>query len=178
MKAIKEDADVVHLVSWNDYSETTEIAPSSGSQFLFYDLTAYYIQWYKTRTPPRIKEDAIYYSHRPQIIDLRPPSMPGMKMFHLLGSTPLQNDIEMIAMLKAPATLEIRLGDQVTKSEAMEGLQILKMPASVGRPRFRILRDGKVELEKSSDWEIKAGPQTLTADYFGGSSNRKFQALP
>jgi hypothetical protein len=177
-EAIKKNADFVHMITWNDYGEGTEFAPSSGSQFLFYDLSAYYIQWYKTGHPPPIVKDAIYYCHRTQIFDPTKIFQPGDLPFQLLGSTPLHNDVEMIAMLTKPATLQIELtGRQVEKS-VPAGLQVLTMQASPGRPIFRILRNSKIIAEKPSDWLIDADANKANPDYFGGSSTRAFVAIP
>jgi hypothetical protein len=51
------------------------------------------------------------------------------------------------------------------------------MPASPGRPVFRILRDGKAVVEKVGDWTIEPNPATANPDYFGGSSTRPFRAI-
>ena len=45
--AILGGADWVHLITWNDYSESAEIAPSTGTQYAFYDLAAFYAAWFK-----------------------------------------------------------------------------------------------------------------------------------
>jgi hypothetical protein len=92
----------VQMITWNDNGEATEFAPSSGSQFLFYDLSAYYIQWYKSGRAPSITRDAIYYSHRTQIFDPNKILTPGDEPMKLYGATPLQNNVEMVAMLTAP----------------------------------------------------------------------------
>lgn len=62
--AINGGADWVQIITWNDYSEATEIAPSSGTQWSFYDLTAYYTAWFKTGVRPAVTRDALYYFHR------------------------------------------------------------------------------------------------------------------
>jgi hypothetical protein len=67
----------VRMITWNDNGEATEFAPSSSSQFLFYDLSAYYIQWYKSGRAPAIIRDATYYSHRTQIFDPNKILTPG-----------------------------------------------------------------------------------------------------
>jgi hypothetical protein len=65
MKAIREKAQYAHVITWNDYSEATEIEPSSGTQFLFYDLSAYFISWFKLGRPPRtIRDVAIAKAQR------------------------------------------------------------------------------------------------------------------
>jgi len=67
--AIWGGADWVHLITWNDYSEATEIAPSTGTGHAFYDLSAYYTAWFKTGTPPPIRRDALLAFHRSQRTD-------------------------------------------------------------------------------------------------------------
>ena len=176
--AIAKNADFVHMITWNDYGEGTEFSPSSGSQFLFYDLSAYYIQWYKTGQPPAIVKDAIYYSHRTQIFDPTKLIQPGDLPFRLLGSTPLHNDVEMIAMLTQPARLQIELAGRQVEKSVPAGLQVMTMPASPGRAVFRIIRNGKTIVEKVSDWLIDANANIANPDYFGGSSTRAFVAIP
>jgi len=178
MQAIKSSADYVQLITWNDYSESTEIAPSSGTQFLFYDLSAYYIQWYKTGREPQIRADAIYYSHRPQIFNPAVDFPSGSKHFKIVGSTPLENDVEMVAMLTKPAKMEIELNGQRTDADMPAGLRVLRVAASPGRPIFRILREGRVVVQKVSDWTIDGKPARHVPDYFGGSSTRTFIAPP
>ncbi len=101
MKAIREKAQYAHVITWNDYSEATEIEPSSGTQFLFYDLSAYFISWFKLGRPPRIIRDTIYYSHRRQILNPGSPPRPDDKPLKLLGRGPVQNRVEMIGMFDA-----------------------------------------------------------------------------
>jgi hypothetical protein len=178
MSAIEGNAHYVHLVTWNDYSEATEIAPSSGTQFLFYDLCAYYIVWFKIGIPPKILRDAIYYSHRNQIFQPDHPPLQGDRPYRRFGDTPLSNDVEMLAMLIRPATLEINIAGHVYQQAVPAGLTTFRVPAEPGRPRFRIIRDGAVAVEKISDWTIESNPDAASALYLGGSSTRAFVAMP
>ncbi len=174
MQAISKHAAYVHLITWNDYSETTEIAPSSGTQFLFYDLSAFYTEWFKLGRPPTVIRDAIYYCHRTQIFSPDAHPRQGSNGFHNNGQTPVQNEIEMVAMLTSPATLEITVGPTTRRDNVGAGLQILLAPAQPGKPRFRILRDGRPVLEKVSDWTIEETAEKLNPAYFGGSTTRTF----
>ena len=178
MKAIESGADFAHMITWNDYAEGTEFAPSSGSQFLFYDLSAYYIQWYKTGRAPRIVKDAIFYCHRTQIFDPAKLLAPNDRPFRLLGTTPLHNDVEMVAMLTQPATLQIELADRTAELSVAAGVHILKMPANPGRPIFRIMRNGQTIVERASNWLIETKADISNPDYFGGSSTRNFISVP
>jgi hypothetical protein len=177
-RAIRDQPPFVQLITWNDYPEGTEFSPSSGSQFLFYDLSAYYIEWYKSGRPPPITRDAIYYSHRTQIFDPGRILIVGDRPFQLKGATELRNNVEMVALLTAPARLQIELGGRKTERDVGAGLQVLTMSASPGRPVFRIVRNGTIAVEKVSDWTIDGHPSVANPDYFGGSSTRAFRPVP
>ena len=172
-QAINGPSLYAHILTWNDYSESTEIQPSSGTQFLFYDLCAFYIQWFKTREQPTIIEDALYYSHRTEIYQNGERSKDDDQPFKLMGKTPISNDIEIVALLKKPAIVEIEL-DGRTIRQSGDKVAVLRMPALVGRPVFRIYRDGIIVVEKSSDWIIEGREVIANPVYFGGSTTRAF----
>ncbi len=177
MRAIARGARFVQIVTWNDYSETSGIAPSAGTQFLFYDLTAYFNDWYKTGTPPAILRDAIAYCERTEIIPSATGSIAGARM-QRMERTPLFNRIELLAFLTAPATLEITLGNHIWREGASAGLAVFSIPARAGRPIFTIVRDGRVVLRVTSAWEIHRSFTIENPAYFGGSSTRPFIAVP
>jgi hypothetical protein len=171
-QALQAKYPYAHLITWNDYGETTQFAPSSGSQFVFYDLTAYYIEQFKTGRPPAITADAIYYTYRDEIFDPGRPAAVGDKPFNHPGATPVTNDVEMVAMMRAPGTIRIQLSGQTVSANVGGGLQVLRMPARPGTPSFQILRDGKPVVQTPGAWPIVAQADKATPDYFGGSSTR------
>jgi hypothetical protein len=59
-KAFADRADWVQLVTWNDYSEHTHIAPSLGTGRLWYDLTAWYATVFKTGHEPIVTRDSLH----------------------------------------------------------------------------------------------------------------------
>jgi hypothetical protein len=177
-EVFRQDADYVHLITWNDYGESTEVAPSTGTQFLFYDLNRYFIDWYKAGAPPRIIRDAIYYSHRTQIFDPAHPPCPGDRPFAEHGTSPVRNRVEMVALLTAPAELEIQIGDQHERRAFGAGMAALTAPARPGRPVFRILRENRTVVETVSNWTIDTAPAVANPVYFGGSSTRPFVKIP
>lgn len=173
--AIRHAVRLVDLITWNDYSETSEISPSAGTQFVFYDLSAWFNDWYKTGAPPRIVRDAIYYCERTEII---PPAPQGSADFRRVGPTPVANQIEMLAFLTRPATLEIALNGHLFRREAPAGLQIFTIPAAPGQARFTIMRGGTPVVQVTSAWVIHDRFTLENPAYFGGSSNRPFIAVP
>jgi hypothetical protein len=177
-RAIFRNVDYVHIITWNDYSESTEISPSSGTQFVFYDLAYYYAIWFKTGRPPQIMRDAIYYTHRRQIERVGETANPGDIPMRLLGKTPLRNQIEMLAFLTEPAIMEIEIADHRYSKSAAQGLVEFDAPAEMGRPIFRIKRGGRTIVAKSSDWTIDDRQDMEDPTYAGGSSIRPFSDLP
>jgi hypothetical protein len=173
-EARQRNSDYVHVITWNDYGEATEVAPSTGIQYVFYDLAAYEIRWFKLGRPPRIKRDAIYYLHRTQLLDPSRVREGGSAAMHLRGATSLSNRIEMIAFLTKPATIEIEIAGRKTRKAAPAGLALASTPARSGRPTFRVNRDGRTVVEKQSDWQIQSEEDRVDPLYVGGSTTRPF----
>jgi hypothetical protein len=172
MQAILNGYKYVQLITWNDYSESTEISPSLEPQYVFYDLSAFYIEWFKSGRVPTITRDAIYFLHRRQIIDPNQThSYPEAPMNS--HGDPVRNEIEMLALLTGEAILQIRMGSRVREQVASAGLVSFKIPASPGRPVFSIIRHNRVVVQVRSDWEIQAHPDVEDPVYAGGSSTRR-----
>jgi hypothetical protein len=161
----------VHIVTWNDYSESTHIAPSGGTQFAFYDLTAYYIEWAKTGAAPPIVRDSILYFHRRQLFATGRSTMPETPMVEATGG-PIVNEIEMVGFLTAPGTMQITIGSSVYTSSAQAGLNVFRVPAAAGTPTFSIIRDGNTVAQVVSSAPIVAQGYVQDPTYVGGSSTR------
>jgi hypothetical protein len=172
MQAISDRAQFAHILTWNDYGETTEIEPSSGTQFLFYDLSAYFTAWFKLGDAPKITSDAIYYSHRTEIYTDGEQLERNDRLFKRMGGTPLSNAIEVVALLTEPSTLEIEIAGRTFARRAPAGLVMFEAPALPGRPIFRVRRRGAIIIERASDWIISEHPVKANPAYFGGSSTR------
>jgi hypothetical protein len=71
--AIQGKADWVQLVTWNDFSENSQMSPAFGIQFGFYDLAAYYIAQFKG-APTIIRKDAVQLFFRDQVVGPGEPS--------------------------------------------------------------------------------------------------------
>ena len=148
------DAEWVQLITWNDYSEATEFSPSSGTQWAIFDLTAYYVAWFKTGEQPAIVRDAIYYAHRLHATTAEPDLTQQESVYKLVnGGSPL-DEIELLAFLTAPATLEIEVGDHVDMIQAAAGIQSFRVPLAEGTPSFRIVRDGSTVAAVESAFPI------------------------
>ena len=151
--ALDFDAGMVQLITWNDYSEGSEIAPSTGTRWAFYDLTAFYTSYFKTGKQPEIVRDAIYYFHRTQNADAPCDLSRQKKQFKVKGPE-VFNEIELLGFLKEPGTRRIMLNGKVHEQEFPAGIHSFKIPLEEGRPEFSLLRDGKELISLKSNREI------------------------
>jgi hypothetical protein len=140
------------LVTWSDYSEGSEIAPSTATRHAFYDLTAYYTSWFKTGKQPAIVRDAIYYFHRVQPTTASASSPNQAKPFSVKGEA--SNEIELLGFLTQPGTLEITIAGKTHTRQVEAGIQSFTIPLTLGSPTFRLVRDGKTIVQRKGAWEI------------------------
>lgn len=153
--AIRGSADWVQLITWNDYSESTEIAPSTGIGYAFYDLTAYYTAWFKTGVRPALRQDALMAFHRIQRSDVRL-RLQRSPWINRIASEPTRDEIELLAFLTAPGEVEIAIGSDVVRSHAEAGLTIVHAPLRIGTPTFTLVRGGKSVIAMKSPWTVVA----------------------
>lgn len=152
--ALEGDAEWVQLITWNDYSEATEVSPSSGTQWAVFDLTAYYTAWFKTGEQPAIVRDALYYSHRLHATSAAPDLTKQQSVYKQVNGGSPADEIELLAFLTAPATLEIEVGGSVKSTEAGAGIQSFRVPLAEGTPSFRIVRGGSTVASVDSAFPI------------------------
>lgn len=169
--AITGGSDWVQLITWNDYSEHTVIAPSTGTQYSFYDLTAYYTTWFKTGKQPTIIRDVLYCFYREHKTTLNPNKQ--TKLFKVDGGSDSPSDqVELLAFLTSPGTLEIEIMGEKKQKDVPAGITSFKIPMKAGRPIFRLLRDGKNVIILPGAFKIKSETDYQNLIYYGGSSSR------
>ena len=173
--AIGGEADWVQVITWNDYSEGTEIAPSTGTQWAFYDLTAYYVAWFKTGRPPTVARDTLYYFHRSQPTTAVFDRDRQPQAFRSRGGEAPRDEVELVALLSSPGVLEIDT-DRSYRRAAGAGMTSLRAPLAPGRPRFRLERDGATVIALESAWPVVDRVVYQDLLYRGGSSSRSVAA--
>jgi hypothetical protein len=146
--AIEEGADWVFINTWSDYSEQA-MAPSTAIGFAPYDLSAYYLQWFKMGEPPAITRDVLYYSYRRHHSSLEPAHGRKWKVVAEGENREVRDEIELLAFLKEPGQLQIRIGDDVFTKDAPQGVTSFKVPLPRGKaftPEFALVREGRTIL--------------------------------
>jgi hypothetical protein len=145
MSSINGDADWVQLVTWNDFSESSEIAPSTDATLRrdigtgYYDLTGYYAAWFLTGKQPTIDHDVLYYFYRRETSTAAGPAQ-SQKDYIATGVA--EDDIELLAFLSAPGELKIAIGGKTYTQSAAAGVTSFKIASQPGTPVFTLVRSG------------------------------------
>lgn len=150
-RAIDKDADWVQLITWNDYSEATEIAPSTGTGWMYLDLTSWYAARFKTGAWPKVERDTVWLTHRTQRSDLKPGKQE--KPFFWRDCTP-RDEVEAVVLLTSPADITLSSGKSVVTQHLQGGLSRLAVPLALGRPSVEIKRQGRLVLRGESRWSV------------------------
>ena len=139
---------LMQYITWNDYHETTNLSPGIDSRYSYYDLTGYYIQWWKTGVPPVYDHDKVYiFSHKyPH----------GAKVFPFQPKADPDNCIEVVSILTKPARLRARGRKLISEDPAVDGAKaewdapagysFQQLKLTPGPVVVDLLRDGKVEI--------------------------------
>jgi glycosyl hydrolase family 71 len=177
MSAINGDSDWVQLVTWNDFSESSQISPYTDATLRgdigtgYYDMNAFYAAWFLTGQQPTITHDVLYYFYRREPGNAAGPAQSQLDT-NVTGTA--ENDIELVAFLTAPGTLKITIGGTTYTQSAPAGITSFKIPAQPGVPLFTLSRSGTdvfsfvggVQIYGLSG--IPSGVQDLT--YWSGSA--------
>jgi hypothetical protein len=178
--AIKGGADWIQLTTWNDFSESTQVAPytdgngSSGTGY--FNPTGFYASWFLTGKAPSITHDVLYYFYRRHSINANA-ARAGTQTKNAVFWQPGKDIIELVGFLKAPGTLAISIDGARRTKRVDAGVQFFSVPLGVGSPRFSLLRnndavisfDGKTPILRESD--LVNGYADLT--YWSGSASAK-----
>jgi len=187
LSAIRSNADWVQIVTWNDWAESTYVAPIGSntranvydprfgallSHRAYLDASRYFIEWFKLGAAPKIIQDKFYYFYR-----LHPVGVSEMKgigaslgIFAAPRSrTILTEQVHVTLFLTSSATLVIGLGDRYTTHDLPAGVSEVTSPSLPGAPRFTLIRNGRIIAEKRGEEPIRTGDFSGAFNYFGGS---------
>ena len=174
---IADGLDQVQIITWNDQHEHHNIRPSTGKQWPAYDMTAYYIQWFKTGTRPTIERDVLYYNHRIHNASLAPTQQTSANLATCRAGCPATNEVELVGFLKSAGRLEITQGATTYgEDKTAGGVQAIRTPMVVGTPTFRLRRSGATVVQFQSMHGIVGSTAYQDLLYRAGSSSRA--ALP
>ena len=178
--AIDGGADWVQLVTWSDFSESSQVEPATDLTLAtdigtgFYDLNAYYAAWFLTGQAPTLTHDVIYYFYRREPTNAASPAQAAPTHLAVGGGTTVDN-IELVGALTAPGTLQITINGQTFTQDVPAGLTSFTIPLQPGRPQFALRRDGGevISFEGGIDIVDAGGLDSGVADftYWSGSAS-------
>lgn len=171
--AISSNVNQVQIVTWNDYSESTQIRPSIGSQWALYDLTDYYVQWFKTGKKPEILNDTLFYFHRNQPHTAKFNSKYQQK--NMILDSP-EDNIEVLTFLTKPGVLVTNVLNKKNSqyvNKVSAGMTSVKNPLKTGELNFILYRDKKSIVQLKSKHNVYNPVNTQDFSYKSGGSNRK-----
>ena len=136
-RARKYNSTVIQFITWNDYTESTHLAPAYQTRYSILDLNAYFAQWWETQQQPRVDNDRIYLSY--------PAYVPGAKTYPYESreySQKYAGVLEVLTIL--PEAAKVRLARRGIEYDAPAGLFARQFPAEAGSIEVEIVRGEKV----------------------------------
>jgi hypothetical protein len=158
-------AEWVQLVTWNDYAESTEMAPSVKHGWSILDMNAYDIMWFKSGRRPRVLRDAIFVSYRDQPVKARPVYHETTLMRVLPGSVDPRDTIEAVTFATAPSDVSITAGTQHYSCRVPAGRGICTFPLAIGSISAQMDRDGEPVAVARSNVDVTDSPQVQDLQY-------------
>eukprot|EP01018_Ginkgo_biloba_P039943 Gb_40404 [translate_table: standard] len=141
---------LVEIATWNDYDESSYIAPGLGlgvstaldfPHRAFLELGEHYIRWYKSGVEPAITEDSLYmfyYTHSKNVNV----AAEGCNVLH---SKVLSDKLYVTTMLTQAATVELRSGNGVPQTfDAPKGIFTHSIDFKEGQQAASLKRGGAV----------------------------------
>lgn len=163
--AEQQDAEWAQLITWNDYSESTAMAPSVAHGWSILDMNAYDIAWFKTGTPPRIVRNALFVSYRDQFASASP-AYPETSLMHVIPtSAPPRDMIEVVAFATAPSQVSVWVGTQKYSCDVPAGRGICTFPLSLGSISAEMRRAGRVVATARSNADVTETPYVQDLQY-------------
>jgi glucan endo-1,3-alpha-glucosidase len=186
--AIASGATWVQIVTWNDWAESTYVAPIGGtgrahiyddrfgdllSHTGYLDASRYYIEWFKSGSKPAIMQDRLFYFYRlnplgqdhqysPDAHDVSTPPR---------SREPLSSRIHVSVFLTARAVLAVSVQGSITRFDVPAGVTHVSVDARAGTPRFVLQREGKIIIDKTGEQAITANDFSGAYNYFSGSAS-------
>lgn len=166
-KAIGNGADFVQMVTWNDYTEASHMAPSKAHGSVWLDISNYYINRFKSGAAPAITSDHLYLSHRSHPYNATPTYGPKTNT-HTLGgvNTPPRNTVEALVFLTSAARVTITSGGVSQTFSMPAGVSSATVPLRTGTASAKIVRGTTTTRSVVSPVSVTNSPKVLDYQYF------------
>lgn len=161
----EQHAQWVQMITWNDYAESTAMAPSVAHGWRILDMNAYDIFEFKYYRAPRIVRDALFVSYRDQPVNANPVYPETFLMHPMPASLPPRDTIEVVTFATAPSQVVVHAGTQVYSCQVPDGRGVCTFPLSPGSISAEMLRGGAVVADARSDTDVTDTPYVQDLQY-------------
>ena len=191
--AIRDGADWIEIVTWNDFNEKTYVAPFGSpadtkiwngndpgmgpinfAHVAYLDASRYYIDWFKTGKPPKITQDKLFYFYRTEPKAAKGKELSPKQIEQHVASYPgmeaLVDNVFVTCFLPKPAHLTIHSGDTARTFDLPAGVHHVDMPFALGVQRFTLERGGRVVKDKTGEHEVADRQGETRYNYFAGEA--------
>ena len=168
LKNVRDNADRVQAITWNDFGEGGALGPSVAKGWSQAAIAAYYIQRYKVGSFPAITRDVAFVSHRDQPLQATYQSKQSELMHQVIRNpiTPVRDKVEVLTYLTAPADISVTIGGATTTYTAPAGEYVKLFDNKLGRHSVRILRNGSTVGSVTSPFPVTSNPISQDRQYF------------
>lgn len=158
-------ADLVEIMTWNDYAENSGVAPSMEHGYRLIDMMAYHIAIYKSGTAPPVRRDTVYATYRKQFYQARPTFPESALMTLDRDSSPAVNDVEITSYAVEPSSVTVRIGTDVQMCTVPAGVTTCRFPLHVGPVSVEMTRGGHVVAAAGGGPAVTATPTVQDLQY-------------
>lgn len=137
----KTGATLLQFTTWNDYAENTILAPAWETRYVHSKLNAYFVKKWKEGKAPVLTDDQIYVIYHKYPAGAEKNSFP----FQAARTIDIEKPIEVITLLKAPAT--VSLPGRNVSWNAPAGFGYYKVPGTPGKVEVALHRADKLVKE-------------------------------
>jgi hypothetical protein len=155
LSVIATQPDWVEIVTWNDFNESTYLAPiEDPAQYSahlgvprrnthkgYFELSKRFIQWYKTGIEPSIDREALFFFYRTHTKAAIASNTKETPVAWHIGD--VKDLIYVTTFLLAPAELEVRSGGSVNTLAILPGMNHVRTPFSAGALYLTLRREGR-----------------------------------
>ncbi len=165
MSIIAAKPDWVEIVTWNDFNESTYLAPledvAAHATHLatpwrhthkgYGELSKRFIAWFKTGREPALERDVLYFFYRTHKVEAVSSDPKDQPVTRRIGE--VRDTLYVTTWLLAPAQMEVHSGGVRATRELSAGLAHLRLPFVPGPQKFT-LRRGSEEVLSVQGTEI------------------------
>ncbi|WP_460704785.1 glycoside hydrolase family 71 protein [Luteococcus sediminum] len=170
-RAIRTKADMALMVSWNDYSENSQFAPSVDHGYSLLSLNSYYLAKFRSGEPADVSQDAAYVSFRTHAVAAAPVNAARTLSRSVVETSEPTDEVEIQTILKGPAEVGLEVGGRWYFWKAPAGVSTHKAPLGNGRISYSVVREGQPVLSGESFQGVRSTPvaQDLAYQVIGGT---------